>query len=395
MLQVKRPSQVLYRHSLTSPIGLNHFGNLVLLQPNGEYYHPTADPNSGVPQPIDGDVAIPVGGYGSSINVTLPTYISAARVWLADGNLQFFTVPGANGKASLVEPSAINPSDPSADVNWGFVELTNTKAGGIFVDISYVDFVGLVLGITLESSGAPLQTALGLSSNAVSSICAGLVAQAAIDGQPWGQLCEQNIDGQVLRVNAPIDYISVNPSAFENYWTDYVNQVWDHYTTNPLTINTQGSAGNVSCQVQNGQLQCEGDNRGYSQPNAADIFGCNSGPFGIESGDNYIHTAVVPRLCAAFTRSTLLLPGGNVQPSLPATDYYSVSPTSWYSKLVHEYEVDGKGYAFSYDDVTPDMDVNQSGTLATPNPELLTIIAGGPLSSTSSNIASGYWRGGA
>ena len=56
--------------------------------------------------------------------------------------------------------------------------------------------------------------------------------------------------------------------------------------------------------------------------------------------------AVVPRLCAAFTRSTIMMEGGDIQPSLDASNYYQNSPTNWYSKLVHEYEIDGKGYAF-------------------------------------------------
>ena len=88
---------------------------------------------------------------------------------------------------------------------------------------------------------------------------------------------------------------------------------------------------------------------------------------------------MVPRLCAAVTRSTLLIEGGHLQPGLSSTDYYTSAPTNWYSKFVHENEVDGKGYAFSYDDVNPDDDVNQSGVVASPNPELLTIIVGGPM----------------
>jgi hypothetical protein len=35
------------------------------------------------------------------------------------------------------------------------------------------------------------------------------------------------------------------------------------------------------------------------------------GPFELEASDNAVHQAVVPRLCAAINRSTLLLGGGN------------------------------------------------------------------------------------
>ena len=356
--------------------GLDDNNQLVMLQPDGTWYYPTAD-TSGVPQPITGNVAIPLGGQGSTTQITLPSYISSGRVWFAEGTLQFFTVQGASGP-SLVEPSAVNPSDPSAAVNWGFVELTN-NSGGLFANISYVDFVGLVLGMILNTASGATQSAQGLQPGAVASICSDLASRASQDGQPWDQLCVKDTSGTPLRVLAPSDYISINPNAFSGYYSDYTNQVWSTYSTSTLTIDTQAGAGEVACTVTDGTLNCAGDNRGYAMPNEGDIFGCNSGPFAIIAGDNDVHAAVVPRLCAAFDRTTLLLPGGNVQPSLDSSNYYTTDPTNWYSATVHKYEIDGKGYAFSYDDVNPAGE-NQSGVVSDADPTLLTITIGGPSS---------------
>ena len=362
--------------------GLDTSNRLVMLQPDGTFYYPMADSSVATPQNVTGDIAIPLGAQGSTTKVTLPGYISAARVWFAEGDLQFFTVYSSESDGpSLVEPSAVNPSDPSAGVNWGFVELTNTEEGGLYANISYVDFVGMPLGMSLLAGDGSTQTAQGVGPDAVSTICSALKTQAASDGQVWGDLCMVDASGNPLRVIAPSDYVASNPSAFSEYWNDYVEQVWTTYTSGGLTINTQAAAGEVNCTVQNGNLTCDGDNRGYEQPTAGDIFGCNSGPFAILEGDNDVHQAIVPRLCAAFTRTTMLLNGGNIQPGLASTDYYSTSPTSFYSKLVHENEIDGKGYAFSYDDVNPDTDTNQSGVVSDANPQELTIIVGGPLSS--------------
>jgi len=222
------------------------------------------------------------------------------------------------------------------------------------------------------------QTAHGLKATAVSDICKALQAQGNADGQPWGDLCMANSQGKALRVIAPSDYVASHPSAFSNYFTQYIDQVWNHYKTNTLTVDTQGAAGKVPCTVSNGLLQCKGDNRGYAKPSAGDIFGCNSGPFGIAASDNDVHRAVVPRLCAAFDRTTLMMTGGNVQPGLASSAYYNTAPTNWYSALVHKYEVDGKGYAFSYDDVNPAGE-NQSGVVADSNPQSLTIVVGGPM----------------
>jgi len=196
----------------------------------------------------------------------------------------------------------------------------------------------------------------------------------------WSTSSRNSTNSSKIRVIAPTDYISVSNTGFKDYWTSYINQVWTKYTTNTLTIDTQGSAGKVACKVVSGNLTCAGDNRGYAKPSAADIFGCDSGPFAILKGDNSIHAAVVPRLCAAFDRSTLLLDGGNVQPGLQASNYYTVSPTNYFSKFVHKYELSGLGYAFAYDDVAPDGAPSAAGLVSDANPQALTVIIGGPSS---------------
>lgn len=362
--------------------GTDSNNHIVFVKSDGTFYYPPST-SSTTPVSIDADVAIPIGDSGSTTKITIPSYISAGRVWFAEGELKFFVV-AADGGITLVEPAAANPQDPSAGVNWGFVELTYTADGGLYANISYVDFVGLILGMQLLTTDGSIQTAKGLKPDAVSSICSALKQQAASDGQPWDQLCVTDSSGNQLRVLSPNQYISIDSTAFQDYWTDYVNQVWSKYSSQPLTINTQMSAGNVQCTVSGDTLSCDGDNREYNKPTAVDIFGCNSGPFAIDQHtDNDVHKAVVPRLCAAFDRSTLLQPGGNIQPGTNTT-YYSTSPTNYYSKFVHQNEIDGKGYAFAYDDVNPS-GANEAGVVSSANPKLLTITIGGPSSSSSSS----------
>lgn len=360
--------------------GLDSNNNIVFVSTNGSFFYPDATPST-TPVPVTGAVNIPLGATGTTTTITLPDYISSARVWVAAGTLQFFTVADPDGFNTLVEPSAVNPADPSAGVNWGFVELTNTEEGGLYANISYVDFVGMILGMALQSSDNSTQTAQGLQPNAVASICNDLATQASSDGQPWNELCITDSSGNPLRVLSPNDYIALSPTAFSDYWTDYINQVWSTYTTSNLTIDTQSEAGNVSCVVSNNELTCDGDSRGYAQPAAVDIFGCNTGPFAILPTDNDVHSAIVPRLCAAFDRSSFLVAGGNAQPGPDESLYYTTAPTNYYSKIVHSYELDGKGYAFAYDDVNPDGNNNAAGVVADANPTLLTITVGGPSSS--------------
>ncbi|KAH8688732.1 putative glucan endo-1,3-beta-glucosidase precursor [Talaromyces proteolyticus] len=349
----------------------------VMLQPDGTWFYPT-NPGSGTtPQQIDGSsIKIPLNPQGQTTTYSIPGYCSSARVWFAVGELEFFTVGNADGTFSIVQPSQVNPADPSAGINWGFIEFTYTGNGGLWANISYVDFVGLPIGMTLTDTSGGIQQALGLSADAVNSVCNDLKTQAASDGLPWDQLC-QSINGTIMRVLSPNDYVSNNSSSgFENYFTDYIKEVYGNFTSsNPLTIDTQGSAGKVSCTSDGTTLTCNGDETPYAQPSAGDIFGCNTGPFANTGSDT--HKADLARLCAAFNRGTFLLPGGNVQPGVGADSYYTTAPCNYYSSIVHKYEVDGKGYAFSYDDVNPS-DENASGVVSSANPQNLGVTIGGP-----------------
>lgn len=352
--------------------GLDPDGQLVMLQPDGQWFYPTAG-QAPTPQRVMNNVSIPLGGPGSVTNLKLPTYLSSGRVWFADGNLDFFTVPGASGGPALVQPSAADPSDPSSAVNWGFVELTNI-AQGLYANISYVDFVGLPLGMSLTGAGGN-QTVLGIPPDAVTQLCNLLLQRSKDAPVPWDRLCVTDASGRALRVLSPALYSSINATALAGVFTGYVNKVWQRYAREPLVINTQAAPGMVKCSVKQGLLTCDGDSTTYAKPSSADIFGCNTGPFAIKGSPTNL--GVVPRLCAAFNRATLLLPKGTVQPRVPAARYYASSPRNWYSFFVHQLELDGRGYAFAYDDVTPDDSVDESGLLADADPESLQITVGG------------------
>ncbi|CRG86071.1 hypothetical protein PISL3812_03074 [Talaromyces islandicus] len=351
----------------------------VMLQSDGSWYYPTSTGEVGIPQPITADIAIPMNDKGQTTDITIPGYLVSARIWFAVGNLQFFATSNADGTYSITQPSETNTADPSAGVNWGFVEFDYEEKSGIYANISYVDFVGIPLGMTLTNSTGGVQTALGLPATAVNSICGDLKTQAAKDGKPWDKLC-QSINGTTLRVLSPYSFMSVpTNTGFSDYFDDYVDKVWDHYSSTGLTLLPQNGLPNVTCTVSGDTLGCPGDNKNYTKPSTADIFGCSSGPFTVDQAvDSPIHIAAVPRLCAAFNRGTFLLDGGDVQPSLGAKYYYTNDISNFYSKIVHKYEVDGKGYAFSYDDINPDGNENASGSVTSTTPTLMTVTVGGP-----------------
>lgn len=355
--------------------GLGQEGKVIFLTADGSFYYPPPSTAS-APKAVTADIGITLAGQSDTPSVLVPAYVSSGRVWLSDGYLEFSTVDTQFGPA-LVEPSAANPNDPSHDVNWGFVEFTFNGEVGLLADLSYVDFVGMPLGMGLQTSANGSQSVLGMPSDAASQVCSLLEARSGKHGEPWGDLCVGGDGGDFLRVVSPSVQISNQATAFLDYWTDYVDQVFDTYATRQLTINTQMAAGDVLCTSNSSSLVCSGGGGTYTKPSAANIFGCNSGPFEVSEIDGDVAAAVVARLCAAFQRGTLELSGGNVQPSLPPQFYYTDSTCNWYSAFVHEVEIDHQGYAFPYDDVSPGGNANTAGIVSDLLPVKLTVTVGG------------------
>ncbi|KAG9257150.1 glucanase B [Emericellopsis atlantica] len=359
-------------------------GRVFFLKEDGSLYYPSAG-GSSVPVPINEPVAITMPPLGQSLDITVPVAFSSGRIYFSQGALEFSIVGIGGGNEGLVQPSVNNLQDPSRNLNWGFVELTLTTTGEIWANISYVDFIGIIMSMTLRNTDGSIDEVVGLPGDGVRRVCEALKAQGDRDGRPWAAMCIADEAGNPLRVLSPEDYETVGPGGFDDYFDAYVDEVWDLYRAQPLTVDTQndalGNAGNVVCQVQGEELQCEGDNRGYAKPTVHDIWGCNSGPFGIQEGDNAVHYAVVPRLCAAFQRATYTIPGGDHQPGVGADQYYTVDPASHYSRIVHENEVDGKGYAFPYDDVNPDGAPDAAGLVTSGNHDVLVFYVGGAQSS--------------
>jgi hypothetical protein len=164
-----------------------------------------------------------------------------------------------------------------------------------------------------------------------------------------------------------------NPSFLSGYFDSYLTQVWAMYESATLTVDTQASFGTVTGQVSDGLLTFDGVGS-FAQPATADIFSCASGPFAT-GGRSDEMLAIVPRLAAAFNRSTLLIDTDQPDGENPA-DYYASPVTNQYARIVHAATTDGLGYAFPYDDVTPNGGVNQSGPVSSGSPAQLLVTLG-------------------
>jgi hypothetical protein len=346
---------------------LDNGNALMLLQADGYTpYYPASPSGTGTPLAVN--CAIPLNASGGApVTITVP-HLAGARLWFSIGTpLTFLLNPGP----ALVEPSVTNPSDPNIGLQWDFCEFTYNDAQ-LFANITFVDFACIPVALSLTDTAGGEQTVPGLPPGGLDTVCAGLTAQAAADGNPWGNLIVAS-GGQNLRALSPTNGIAMNPSFLSGYYDDYVNQVWAKYSSATLTVDTQASYGTVTGQVSGGALTFPGVGS-FTQPSAADIFSCDSGPFS-PAGMNAEMLAIVPRLAAALNRSTLLTDSSQPDGENPA-DYYTSAVTNHYARIVHATTLDGRGYAFPYDDVAPAGGADQSGSVSSASPAQLSVTLG-------------------
>jgi hypothetical protein len=286
---------------------IEHTDQKLLITADGTTYQPVANSKYvATPIPQNANCGIRLGAKGSSVTITMPIPMLTGRIYIADGELDIGVLQADTGIA-LQNPAFQNPYDPNFNTSFGFVEA-NQAGKSIFVNPTYVDFVGLPVGLELVTEKDTVGTT-GLPGNGVNEVCGQLAAEQEKDGYPWGELCLKDNNGNPIRVLSP----QHNPEGFKTYFDDYINKVWQYIASNGIQFNTQDGNPIVSCHVQGEVMTCDRDSLPFPKPTTtADVWGCNSGPFA-QTGDG-CHKEIGARFCAAFHRATFLLPGGDIQP---------------------------------------------------------------------------------
>lgn len=173
-------------------------------------------PGGAGPQTIDcsSNLAIQVGAGNGTQTVALPGELTSARIWVGQG-LAFGILSGSG----LSQPA---PSDPGA--TWQIAEFTYTR-DKVWINLSYIDQIGLPLGVYLTGPDGVALGAPGLPGGALETICRHLEGV----GAGWGSLCVRRGDGSVARILPP-GYSSELATLYESY----VDKVWTRFQNEPL-----------------------------------------------------------------------------------------------------------------------------------------------------------------
>ena len=328
---------------------------LVLLRADGTPYFPPSPSAPGSPVPVD--CAIPIG---SSKQVSVPKMAGTRVYVVTDAKLDFFLNPGPG----LVHPSFLNPADPNFEKNWSFSEFTFNDTQ-LFANISYVDFVGMPMGLSLTTAGSGTKTVAGLPAGSLDPICAALAAQ----DENWGKLVQTGPGGNLRALSA-----HHGADKIPGYLDGYIDQVWQHYASETLTIDSQNPGlGTFTGKVTGDGLLTFSNGETFTKPTSEDVWSCDTGPFKITQDTSDARKSIVPRLAAALNRTTLLANANQPTAEDPAT-FYKNPATNHYARIVHGKLPDNRGYAFPYDDVTPGADF--SGSVFAGDPDVLTVTFG-------------------
>jgi len=271
---------------------------------------------------------LPLASSGPTV-MPLP-FMTSARFWFSLN-------------APLQMPKGVQPG-MGADVTqmYDFAEY-NYVAGTIFINTSQVDMFSIP--ITLQVTSAQGTETVGLPDGTRTQIF------SAFRADPILKNLILTSGGQDLRILAPDHGIEDNliPAT---YLDAYINQVWTYYGTHTLNLNGwTGTTVNGSLAFTQG-----GQTAAVQKPTSDQVFGCVLNTVG----------SIAPELCAGLNRGTLI--NGAAQPDYNAADFYLSSPTNGYAKIIHQFSINGKAYAFPYDDAGP-----FSSLLSTANPTTVTV----------------------
>ncbi|KAF5685471.1 beta-1,3-glucanase [Fusarium bulbicola] len=356
--------------------GRDEQGVLILLA-DGETVHRPKSPSE-ILQPVGADIAIPVGGPGAQKKVRIP-HIFGGRIWFCKGKpITFLINPGP----AVVEPSVTNPTDANFDADWGFCEFTYNN-DQLYVNVSYVDFVSIPIGLELENEAGQVTRVPGMPKDGLDQVSEALKRQGEKDGAGWEKLVVKSKSGFNLRVLSPNAGAELHPGLLENYFAPEIDAAWKRYEKEDIEINTQAEWGDVRGRVHDGKLVFKDVGKDklsfhFEKPATRDIVSCSTGPFAGGPDVTAAQLNVGARLVAALNRTTLS--GNSRQPEGERVEEYyckGKGTTNHYSRICHEVTREGKGYAFPYDDVGASGGVDQSGFLNDGRPKVLTVHVGG------------------
>jgi hypothetical protein len=297
-------------------------------------------PAGGNPPTPAPDASIPGPAAGQSTTIRVPKF--SGRIYFSYGRKLVFRLT----TGGLVQPAVQNPADPNRDILFNWSEYTLNDSG-LWLNSTQVDMFSAPYAVGVQRSDGSVSSTGRLEPGGYNGFF------NALRGQPggWANLIQTRADGTVLRALSPLYGVETGALS-RSVMDDYVNRVWQKYTTTTLTVTpfADRPATKYHGRVSGGVLRFT-DGSGavvtsFQKPDADSVFGCHRL---LDAPNDAVRGPISRTLCAGFNRSTLLVNPN--QPDTTAAGFYQDPVTNHYAREIHARMADGKAYAFAFDDV--------------------------------------------
>ncbi|MFS0704712.1 beta-1,3-glucanase family protein [Cellulomonas sp. 179-A 9B4 NHS] len=312
-------------------------GRLGWVDAGGTFRQWPAGSNPPSPAP---DSAIAGPSNGGAVTVQVPRGFSG-RIYFSFGQkLPFSLTPDG-----LVQPAPWAGGDPTRDILFDWSELTYNDAG-LWLNSSQVDMFAVPHSVSVTGASGQTRTTGRLVANGRQQIIDALRADPA-----WARSVVTRADGTVLRVLAPGKAASAGLMS-TTFLDGYIASAWNAYTSRTLTVQPFGDRPEVRYTGRtSGTTMRFTDTSGrevaaFQRPSSSDVWGCDGA---LHAPNDQVVGPIARTLCAALFRGTLGT--STTEPVLDAAQFYRSTPPNLYGRSVHAAMVDGRAYAFAFDDV--------------------------------------------
>jgi hypothetical protein len=295
----------------------------------------------GGPVPVPApDVAIPGPAKGASTTIKVPKGLSG-RLYMSFGKKLDFRLT----TDGLVQPAPWAGGDPNRDILFDWSEFTLNDSG-LWLNSSQVDMFAVPHIVSVQGGNGAVSKTGELKAGGRQAVI------NAIKAQPdFARSVYTRSDGTVLRVLAPGKAADAGLMS-ATYLDPSINSAWNAYTGKALTVVPFGDQpavrfiGRTAGNVMNFTDTSGRTVASFTKPSTANVWGCDGA---LQAPNDQVVGPIARTLCAALQRGTLGTM--DTQPGGTAADFYKNSPTNQYAKIIHASMLDGKAYAFAFDDV--------------------------------------------
>lgn len=282
--------------------------------------------------------------------VPSPASIRGGRIYISLGSPLFIPVsPDDQGWGG---PDPRNAADPNNDVYYDWYEYTYVNGEVAFGgNTTQVDGFGFPLTARLQQASSGYDTTAGITRTRA-EVMAGYAAAVGPAFRP--------LQGTYRIVAPRSSDLFLAGGAQQAYLQPVIDRFWSTYTAGQFTLTRLGEtftgrvAGDTLAFTKNGAGPFH-----LAKPTSPDVMACA----GALASGNDTEKQLGAELCAAFHRGVALTPADWYRPS---AYYHSGVAGNDYAAYLHGVSLNGRSYAFPYDDINDQSSVQILGNANPP-----------------------------